>query len=102
MVWTKLTSVDKLPVAGKSAVYKVRGKNIVVFNVDGGLYASLNRCPHADLPIDESTMEGEVIECPWHGIQFDLSTGESPSDPWMCLELFELSIEGHEVQINLE
>jgi nitrite reductase/ring-hydroxylating ferredoxin subunit len=82
---------------GTNKVVTVRGREIVVFNVDGEFFAFLNRCPHegaklcygvlvglteSDGPGDyRFKRKGEMLRCPWHGWEFDLRTGRSRSDP---------------------
>ncbi len=38
-------------------------------------YATQNECTHAEGPLCEGTLEGAIIECPWHGSKFDVRTG---------------------------
>jgi nitrite reductase/ring-hydroxylating ferredoxin subunit len=48
---------------------------IAVYNVAGKFHATQNECPHAEGPLCEGTLEGVIIECPWHGSKFDVRTG---------------------------
>ena len=75
----------------------VAGRPIVVFNVEGELFAVSNRCPHAGGSLEHAqqvglvessgpgsysySRKGEIIRCPWHGWEFDLRTGKSWCDP---------------------
>ena len=65
----------------QSTVVNVNDKEIAVFNVEGEFFAIDDRCSHAD----ESLSEGEVydckVECPAHGAEFDLKTGEALTQP---------------------
>jgi nitrite reductase/ring-hydroxylating ferredoxin subunit len=38
-------------------------------------------CTHAGGPLDEGTVEGDVIVCPWHGSRFCLRSGAVLSGP---------------------
>ena len=76
------------------AALRVRNMEIGVFNVDGTFYALLNTCPHQYGPLckgpvggqmisNESTgwryqwiRGGEIVTCPWHGLEFDLTTDD--------------------------
>jgi len=87
-----VASVDELPV-GTKRVVKVDGVEIGVFNVKGQFYALPNHCFHQGGPICEGNVgatvmateasgwqvewvqEGEVIVCPWHGMEFNITTG---------------------------
>lgn len=52
------------------------GNELAVYNVDGEFYATENFCPHKGAPLTEGTMCGHVVECGWHGWQFDVRSGE--------------------------
>jgi 3-phenylpropionate/trans-cinnamate dioxygenase ferredoxin subunit len=88
--------VSDVPEGGRLVV-EADGRSVVVFHVDGELYAVLNRCPHQGgllchgkvLSLIESDGPGhyridasrKFIACPWHGWEFELSTGQSYFDP---------------------
>ena len=40
---------------------------------DGAVRAMGDRCPHRFAPLHLGIREGDVIECPYHGLRFDLS-----------------------------
>ena len=83
--------------AGTRRLVDVRGRAIVVFNVNGEFFALANRCPHQggslvqgrQVGLIESSepgcyrysRRGEIIRCPWHGWEFDLRTGKSWCEP---------------------
>ena len=48
---------------------------VAVFNVDGRLCATQAACPHRQGPLNEGTLDGSTVTCPWHGSQFDVCTG---------------------------
>ena len=78
---------------GGRALYEVRGRKIVVFNLGGEYFGLHNRCPHLGGPLCHGsttgllqssmpgsydyTRRGEMIRCPWHGWEFDIRTGKS-------------------------
>jgi 3-phenylpropionate/trans-cinnamate dioxygenase ferredoxin subunit len=82
---------------GERIVVEINGRSVGIFHVDGEWYGLLNRCPHRGGPMCEglvvsyleSERPGEVrhdpgrklLECPWHGWEFDLKTGQSYLDP---------------------
>ena len=75
----------------------LRGRPIVIFNVDGELYGMMDRCPHQGARLSQGIQSGlavssepgtahvercnEFIRCPWHGWEFDIKTGQSWFDP---------------------
>jgi nitrite reductase/ring-hydroxylating ferredoxin subunit len=52
------------------------GNELAVYNVGGEYYATENFCPHKGAPLTEGIMCGHIIECGWHGWQFDVRNGE--------------------------
>ena len=38
-------------------------------------------CPHAGGPLDEGTLNGDVVTCPWHGSRFCVSDGRVLTGP---------------------
>ena len=48
---------------------------VAVFNVDGGFCATQAACPHRLGPLNEGTLDGSTVTCPWHGSQFNVCTG---------------------------
>ena len=49
--------------------------DVAVFNVNGGFCATSAKCPHREGPLNEGTLDGSTVTCPWHGSQFDVCTG---------------------------
>ncbi len=69
---------------GQAIEVIIAGKAIAVSNVDGTFHACSNTCPHAEGPLGEGQLEGSTLTCPYHGWQFDVTTGAcltSPDDP---------------------
>ena len=73
-MWTKITSVDNLPLQEGRAV-KVGDQEIAIFNL-GGRYLTIdNTCPHKGGPLCDGIVAGTSVVCPLHGRRFDLNTG---------------------------
>ena len=49
---------------------------IVVANVNGKVYAMRGICNHQGGPLAEGELSSNVITCPWHGAQWDVTTGK--------------------------
>jgi nitrite reductase/ring-hydroxylating ferredoxin subunit len=52
------------------------GEELAVFNVNGEYYAIENFCPHKGAPLSDGALCGHIVECGWHGWQFDVRSGE--------------------------
>ena len=88
--------VSELPV-GERRIVDVKGRSIGVFNVHGEYYAIRNLCPHEGAPLCRGIVtgttlpsqpgeyiwakDGEIVRCPWHGWEFDITTGQSVFNP---------------------
>jgi nitrite reductase/ring-hydroxylating ferredoxin subunit len=46
-----------------------------VFNVAGSFCATQAKCTHRGGPLNEGTLDGSTVTCPWHGSQFNVCTG---------------------------
>lgn len=76
----EVAKVDEIVPGGLKAV-EVHGREIVVCNDDGKIYAIDRRCGHMNAPLDLGTLEGYILTCPMHHAQFDITTGEALSGP---------------------
>jgi 3-phenylpropionate/trans-cinnamate dioxygenase ferredoxin subunit len=91
-----ICSADELE-KGHVRIVEVENRSIGVFNVGREFYALSNQCPHRGAPLCEGRItglktspepgtitlerEGEILKCPWHGWEFDITTGKSVVDP---------------------
>lgn len=71
----KVGKESELP-PGSSKLVEANGQTIALFNVDGKDYAIDDACPHAGGPLNEGDLDGNVVTCPWHGAQFDVTNGK--------------------------
>jgi nitrite reductase/ring-hydroxylating ferredoxin subunit len=91
-----VAEADEIPDGGRKLV-SVAGREIGVFKVRGRFYALRNRCAHQGGPVCEGDLlawlrsdrpgqyeldeRRKLLECPWHGWEYDLETGQSWFDP---------------------
>ena len=66
---------------GTGTCVEIDRQPIAIWNVDGQFYATSDVCTHEETSLVEGDLWGEVIECPLHGAQFDVRTGEVMSLP---------------------
>lgn len=66
---------DDLP-KGSLKQVDVEGTQVLLAHLENGIYAVGAYCPDSALPLTTGELDGLKITCPWHGEQFDLSTGE--------------------------
>jgi nitrite reductase/ring-hydroxylating ferredoxin subunit len=56
----------------------VAGEGFRVVEHEGRLLAHPLVCPHLGGPLDEATLDGGAVVCPWHGYRFDCESGRGP------------------------
>lgn len=111
-------TVADFPV-GSRTIVKIRNTEIGVFNVHGTLYALPNVCPHQFGPLCtggvNGTMvsgpetdwtyqwsrEGEILTCPWHGLEIDITTGQSLANPRVKVRQYPIAVVGDDVVVTL-
>ena len=96
----KAAVVSDVP-AGAGKVVTVNGKDIALFNVDGAFFAIDNTCAHAEGPLGEGSLRGCVVECPWHGWEFDVKTGKNAADDSCAVPCFEVKVEAGSVFVKV-
>lgn len=101
--------VSELP-PGERKIVEAGNRTIGVFNVKGAFHAIRNQCPHQNAPLCKGIVtgttlpsqpgeyiwakEGEIIRCPWHGWEFDITTGRSIFNPHkMRVKNYEVTVE---------
>ena len=68
--------VEDLPDGSCKTIELPGGHELALYHVNGEFYASENFCPHKGAPLAAGRLCNHVIECEWHGWQFDVRTGE--------------------------
>ncbi|MCI0658018.1 MAG: Rieske 2Fe-2S domain-containing protein [Acidobacteria bacterium] len=88
--------------SGAGKVVIALGRVLALFNVDGDFFAVDNSCPHRGGPLGEGYLQGRVVTCPWHGWQFDVTTGESPLNPRHHVRCVRLERDGEDLFVILD
>ena len=97
-------------VVGRSADFvdgelrKVEAGGMIALLVRRGakLHAIGNVCSHAGGPLDEGTLEGDVVTCPWHGSKFCVVDGAVKGGPATFAQpLFRVREQDGEVSVQL-
>lgn len=86
---------------GQSMVAEVGGNEIALFNVGGTVYALNNACVHRGGPLGEGDLDGEVVTCPWHNWEYNVTTGACLTNPSACVATFPVVVEENEIKVEL-
>jgi nitrite reductase (NADH) small subunit len=79
----------------------VGDRTIAVANVDGRFYAIENACLHRSGPLGQGDLQGCVVSCPWHGWQYDVTSGRVTFNPEMKLATFPVELRDGEIWVDL-
>lgn len=117
----EVASVDDLEESDRMLVL-VEGREIGIFNVDGELHAFSNWCAHQAGPVcegnvtgtteasfDEDSLEveleyckdGEVLNCPWHGWEYDITSGECLSRQGVELPEYPVTVKDDTIVVTI-
>lgn len=76
-------------------------ERVCIVNVEGNYYAIGNVCTHVGGPLNEGTLEGYEVECPWHGSKFDVRTGEAIKPPArQAVPKYEVKVEDNDILVR--
>jgi 3-phenylpropionate/trans-cinnamate dioxygenase ferredoxin component len=87
---------------GSAKGFKIGDRRVGLFNVNGTLYAIDDICPHAGAPLSGGPFIGKVASCPWHGAEYDVTTGKVLSPP-ACrdVQTFPVFINGDMIEVEI-
>lgn len=75
---------------GKPVRAEHTGTPILLVRRGAHIYALAETCSHLGGPLSEGTLDGDIIQCPWHGSRFSIRDGhvvDGPAvHPQPCLE----------------
>jgi len=82
---------ESADVAESQGVEYLLGSDVIaVFRREGRLYAVDGICAHQGGPIAKGSLDRTCVTCPWHGWQYDISTGENLLTKRKMLRTFEV------------
>ena len=72
-----------------------------MFNADGAFYAIDNTCAHRGGPLGEGALSGKTVTCPWHGWEYDVSSGACQMDASISVKRFDVRVEGDDILVAI-
>ena len=99
--WVKIADLSECP-PGNLLEVEAGRERIVLANVDGDVYALQNRCSHQDLPLSDGELEGDRLECLYHGARFDVCTGKAVGLPAIKpVATYAVELRGQEIYVRI-
>jgi nitrite reductase/ring-hydroxylating ferredoxin subunit len=107
---------------GDRVLVELEGKDVGVFNIDGEYYAYVSWCAHQGGPVCEGSLTGtteasfdrerlettveyvredEILCCPWHGWEFDVTSGECLSRAGCRLPSYEVTVRDGDIVVDV-
>jgi nitrite reductase/ring-hydroxylating ferredoxin subunit/uncharacterized membrane protein len=76
----RVAPLDEVP---QNALYKVvvAGVPVILLRMGTNAYALGATCTHAGGPLDEGELQGDAVQCPWHGSRFNIKSGRVLTGP---------------------
>lgn len=98
--WHRVAAYDEIA-PGTGREMTVGDRIVALFRVSDELFAMDGICAHAGGPVGKGVLEGTTVTCPWHGWQYDVTTGKHCLNSYICQQTFATKIENGEVYVEL-
>jgi nitrite reductase (NADH) small subunit len=87
--------------AGTIHEVQVAGKPVALANVGGKFYAINNTCLHRGGPLGQGSLQDKIVSCPWHGWEYDVTTGKVFQNPAAGVACYPTEVRGDEVFVHI-
>ena len=100
--WVNVGSDGELG-EGEMSSFTAGYRQVAVANIDGELHAWDDVCTHQQCSLAEGDLDGTIVECPCHGSQFDIITGEAVQGPATDpVDVFQVRAVDGSIQVLLD
>lgn len=107
MALVRACTMSEVPV-GRLKFVKVGDLDLVIANVDGKFYSLHNWCTHEEGNLSEGALRKNVLTCPEHGAQFDVTTGSpllgpdgEPPDTIQPEKTCKVVVQGEDLMVEI-
>jgi nitrite reductase (NADH) small subunit len=98
--WVRVAPASEIP-PGHGNEYVAAGRIIALFNVNGAFHALDGICPHQGGPLGKGALTGCIVTCPWHGFQFDVTTGQHQTSRSLVHPTFPVKVEDDYIWVEI-
>ena len=100
--WVRVAASSECP-SGSLLGVVAKGREIVIANVDGDLYALHDECSHEEYPLSDGLLSGTRLECIYHGAEFDVCSGRAMTLPAVRpVKTYEVDLRDGDVYVLLD
>ncbi len=93
-------ALDELPIDGHGHVACLSGERVAIFRDGDEVFALSNACQHQNGPLGEGRLIGDCVTCPWHGYEYERTTGVSPAPFTESVPTFAVELRDGRVWID--
>jgi 3-phenylpropionate/trans-cinnamate dioxygenase ferredoxin subunit len=88
---------------GQIKYIEVNDNRLAICRVGDDFYCIEDMCTHDGGSLGAGTLQGDVVECPRHGAQFNVRTGAVVRMPAVSpVETYPVKVEGDDIKVLLE
>jgi nitrite reductase (NADH) small subunit len=81
--------------------FQVGGTAVAVANVEGKFFAINNLCMHRGGPLGAGDLDRQIVTCPWHGWQFDVTTGHMVGNPAIAAPCYKVELRDGDIFVDV-
>ena len=100
MPFVRAAKLPEVP-AGTIREIQVEGKTVALANVAGKFFAINYTCLHRGGPLGQGSLQDKIVTCPWHGWEYDVTTGKVVQNPGQGVACYPTEVRGDEVWIDI-
>ncbi|MEM8629661.1 MAG: Rieske 2Fe-2S domain-containing protein [Pseudomonadota bacterium] len=98
--WVRIGDVGEIGEGRAKIAVLPGGDRVAVFRHEGKLSAIANACAHQNGPLGEGRIIDCLVTCPWHGFQYDVTTGRSPAPFTEKIPTYALRLDGSAIMVD--
>lgn len=86
---------------GYRQAFVVNGTPLLLIQNQGRCYLIYNQCPHQQAPLHQGSLHNGLLQCPTHGMRFDLQTGTTSDGCAGRLQFLPIRYDGATLGVDL-
>jgi nitrite reductase (NADH) small subunit len=98
--WVLIAAASDCP-PGTAKELVAEDRIIALFNVEGNFHALDGVCPHQGGPLGQGILTGCIVTCPWHGWQFNVTTGQHQTSQSLVHPSFPIKVDGDGIYVDI-
>lgn len=98
--WIAVCTLDEMREGFARIKLLPDGSRVAVYLNQGTLSAISNACAHQNGPLGEGRIIDCLVTCPWHGFQYDVTSGRSPAPFTETVPTYRLRLDDRTVMVD--